>query len=70
MNLRWAREDFIQLYQKKKTDKEVDIMMDFISFCDGQRSLLEIAESLNVPMWDLYDIVDKLVSHNLITTNE
>ena len=44
--------------------------MDFISFCDGQRSLLEIAESLNVPMWDLYDIVDKLVSHNLITTNE
>ena len=45
-------------------------MMDFISLCDGKASLLEIAEVLNVPIWDLYDLVDNLQSHNLIKINE
>jgi len=42
------------------------LMLDFISLCDGESSLLEIAERLNVPIWDLYDIVNKLKDHNLI----
>ena len=45
-------------------------MMNFISLCDGESSLLEIAESLNVPIWDLYDIVNKLINHNLIDAVE
>ena len=48
---------------------EVRLMMNFISFCDGKSSLLEIAESLNIPIWNLYDIVDKLESHNLISAH-
>ena len=53
----------------KETDKEVSLMMNLISYCDGENSLLEIAESLNVPIWDLYDMVDKLYSESLISVN-
>lgn len=54
----------------KKFDKEVKLTMNFISLCDGESSLLEIAESLNVPIWQLYDLVEKLESHNLISVND
>ena len=54
----------------KGTNKEVLLMMNFISFCDGQTSLLEIAESLNLPIWELYELVNKLESHSLIGVNE
>ena len=53
----------------KGINKEVKITMDFISFCDGQTSLLKIAEGLNLPIWELYEIVDLLKSHNLIDEN-
>tara|TARA_B100000787_G_C16197299_1_gene301880 strand:+ start:1292 stop:2572 length:1281 start_codon:yes stop_codon:yes gene_type:complete len=54
----------------KKSGKEVKLMMDFISLCDGKNSLLEIAEGLNVPIWDLYDVVKKLENQDLISANE
>ena len=54
----------------KEINEEVDLMMNCISLCDGQTSLLEIAEYLNLPIWDLYELVDKLESHSLISTNE
>ncbi len=44
-------------------------MMDLISMCDGNTSLLKIANTLNVPAWDLYEIVDKLKYYNLIEEN-
>ena len=55
---------------KEEADKEVSLMKNFISLCDGQISLLKIAENLNVPIWELYHVVDKLKSHNLIEANE
>ena len=54
----------------KKSGEEVKLMMDFISLCDGKNSLLEIAESLNVPIWNLYDVVKKLENQDLISANE
>ena len=33
-------------------------MMDFMSLCDGNNSVLKIANQLNVPAWDLYDQTD------------
>ena len=50
-------------------DKKVWLMMNFISLCDGENSLLEIAERLNVQIWSLYDIVKTLVAHGLIDAN-
>ena len=54
----------------KKSGKEIKLMMDFISLCDGKNSLLEIAESLNVPIWNLYEMVKKLEDQDLISANE
>ena len=47
-------------------DKNIRLMFNFISFCDGTNSLLEIAEKLDCPCWELYEIADKLILHNLI----
>jgi aminopeptidase-like protein len=41
-------------------------MMDLITWSDGTKSLLEIAEICEVPIWELYPLVDKLVAHNLL----
>ena len=50
----------------KKSGDEVRMMMNFISYCDGSKTLLEIAEIIKIPAWDLYGLVKKLKSHNLI----
>jgi aminopeptidase-like protein len=43
------------------------IMMDFISWCDGEHTLLEISEKLNVPIWELYDLCNNLEDHEIIS---
>jgi len=50
----------------KKIDQEIKLMMDFISLCDGNNSVLKIANEINVPIWDLYNLIEKLKSNNLI----
>lgn len=50
----------------KSSGLEVRLMMDLISWSDGSNSLLEIAEKCNVPIWDLYPIIEKLSSHELL----
>lgn len=54
----------------KESRKQVRLMMDLISLCDGQNSLLEIAETLNTPIWKLYELIDKLVEYELLEINE
>lgn len=50
----------------KKSGQQVRLMMNVISLCDGEHSLLSIAERLNLPIWELYELIDKLLEHNLI----
>jgi aminopeptidase-like protein len=50
----------------KNSYESVKLMMDFLSLCDGNASLLDISERLDVPIWDLYELIDKLLNHNLI----
>ena len=45
---------------------EVKLMMDLITWSDGTRSLIEIAELCEAPVWELYPIVEKLASHQLL----
>lgn len=40
-------------------------LVDLLAYADGSE-LLEIANTLDVPIWDLYDVVEKLKSENLI----
>jgi len=51
----------------KKSGVKVRKMMDFISFCDGKHSLLEIAELINTPFHDLLEIMEKLVEKRLMS---
>ena len=51
---------------RNKLPKDINLLSDLISFCDGKTSLLEIAESLKVPIWSLDDIIIKLKDENLI----
>ena len=54
----------------KKSGEQVRVMMDLISLCDGKNSLLKIAETLNTPIWELYETIDMLVEHKLLEVNE
>ena len=42
------------------------VLLDFISYCDGDNDLINIAEALNLPAYQLYDSVDLLKEKNLI----
>ena len=50
----------------KKSTEQVKLMMDFISLCDGESFLLEIADRLAVPIWELYELVNQLEKQDLI----
>jgi aminopeptidase-like protein len=54
----------------KKSGEQVRLMMDLISLCDGENTLLQIAEILSTPIWELYELIDKLVEHKLLQINE
>ena len=54
----------------KNSGEKVSLMMDLISLCDGNKSLLDIAEVLGVPVWDLYDLTDTLVSHKILKIHD
>ena len=52
---------------KKKSGKQVHSMMNLISFCDGKHNLLEIAELIEEPFWELIPIVEKLIDNRLLS---
>ena len=47
-------------YYKMKT------ILDIVSYSDGKNTLLDIAEKCNLPIWDLYPIVDELKNKRII----
>jgi aminopeptidase-like protein len=50
----------------KASGEQVRAMMNLISYCDGSRTLLEIANLIDEPFWELMPLVDKLVAHGLL----
>ena len=42
------------------------MMMDSLSYCDGKHELIDIAEKINIPSWNLYELIAKLVKQDLI----
>ena len=63
------RKLYPNLSTKKIQDKDTIQTMNFLSFCDGKNSLLNIADLLKIPIWELYELVEKLQSHSLISEN-
>ena len=61
------------LYPETSTLESTDAvrtLMDFITYADGTIDLLEIAEKINIPIWELYESVEILVDHGLISALE
>lgn len=50
----------------KASSDQVRTMMNLISYCDGTRSLLDIANIIGVPMWELVPIYHKLKEHCIL----
>jgi aminopeptidase-like protein len=51
----------------KKSKEKIKLIMDLLSFCDGKNSLIDIAEALNIAIWNLYDVIDTLEKNDLIS---
>jgi len=51
---------------KKEKSNDVKLMMNFITWCDGSNSILDIAKKLDIPIWNLYKTVDILKEEKLI----
>ena len=50
----------------KTSEAQTRDMMNLIAYCDGAHSLLEIAEKIGAPMWELIPIAEKLKEHGLL----
>jgi aminopeptidase-like protein len=44
---------------KKESWVDSALMMDLITWSDGKKSLLEVAEICEVPIWEFYPIIEK-----------
>jgi len=53
---------------KKKSTDTVRIIRDFLTYSDGQHDLIDIANLINVPIWELYEIMDSLLEHHIVET--
>ena len=46
---------------------EVKAMMDFMAYADGKNDLIDISNKINVPVWELYPIIENLMKADLLT---
>ncbi|SFT99302.1 DUF4910 domain-containing protein [Halomonas saccharevitans] len=50
---------------QKGSGSEVRDMMNIISYCDGGNTVLDIAERLDIPFKEVYEIVSRMKDHDL-----
>lgn len=54
----------------KSSGSQVRDMMNFLAYCDGSSSSLEIAEKINTPLWELKETIEKLKDEGVLKTVE
>lgn len=54
----------------KNSGSVVKDMMNFLAYCDGISTNLEIAEKINAPLWDLQDIITNLKAADLLRVSD
>lgn len=45
-------------------------MMNLLAYCDGEHDLLAVAELIQKPVWELFDLVNQLKQHQLLRVVE
>ena len=53
---------------KKRLSGETQTLMNLLTYCDGKRTLLEIADLIGQPMWDLVPFVEQLKEYGLLNS--
>jgi aminopeptidase-like protein len=51
---------------KKFSNNNHKVLMNILTYSDGNKDLIDIADILNIPVWDLYESISILVSKKLI----
>lgn len=51
---------------RKKSGASVRNMMNLMAYCDGENDLIDIADTIGVPVWDLFPEVKKLQDNLLL----
>ena len=51
---------------KKRLGGGTQALMNLLTYCDGKRTLLEIADLIGQPMWDLVPLVEQLKEYGLL----
>ena len=54
------------LVAERDSGLKVRNMMNFLAYADGKLDLIEIAEKINIPIWELYRIADDMLENELI----
>lgn len=54
----------------KESKQKVQKIMNFIAYADGNNDLIDISNKINVPVWELHPIIEKLKSFDLLTEIE
>ncbi len=55
------------LYDVGANDKPSNLV-NFLSYADGKKDLIDIAEILDIPAWELFEVIKKLKQNKLIKT--
>ena len=53
-----------------KASSDLRLMMNAISYADGKHSMLDIATRCKLPVWMLYEILNRLEEKGLIVNND
>lgn len=51
----------------KETRNEVSKIMNFIAYCDGKNDLVDIANKISEPVWELFSLYCKLKKKNIVS---
>ncbi len=54
---------------KKSNYPRTRVLMNLLTYCDGENTLLEVAEKIGSPMWELFPWVDELKRQGLLLSS-
>lgn len=62
-----GRRNLYPTLSTKEAGLSVRNMMNFLAYSDGTNDLIAVADRIQTPVWELYDIAERLVREGLVT---
>ena len=45
-------------------------MLNLLAYCDGTNDIIDLAELIGKPVWELYELINTLKDHKLLNANK